>query len=70
MPGYQLPLDGNYENKKHTVNIARNIDEPSNDCDRTGEPTPLPDGDTVVGNRSGQTLKTGRAHSHAQHDEC
>lgn len=47
--------------KKHTANIKCNVDEPSTDCDRTGEPLPLPNGDAVVGNLSDPNFENGAA---------
>jgi hypothetical protein len=55
---------------KLTANIEGYVDEPSNDCDGTGKPFPLPDGEAVVTNGSDtQILTPGRAHLHAEHDE-
>lgn len=44
---------------KHTANIKCNVDKPSTDCDRTGEPLPLPNGDAVVGKLSDPNIENG-----------
>jgi hypothetical protein len=49
---------------KLTANIEGYVDEPSNDCDGTGKPFPLPDGEAVVTNGSDTQILTRGGHTY------